>query len=629
MSKAFEAFLAKAINIYGDRFEYNQDSYTRLRDPIEFTEKASGRVFTQIASNHLKSLPRALENPVRASRAFTKEQALSKLQELQPYLEFPNFKYEDSDTTITYSCSKHGTGSRKFRSFSKDSGCIKCSLETMKNKLTLTQEEFLEKVNSLYKDILDFSSSTYTSRKENIEVRCLEHGIFTTTPEEIFRGRGCPECHKSRRTELLKKDFFKVVKRKFPTYDFSSSVFTSLQDLISYNCPTHGLIETKAYSLYRGHECIKCSYELRALNNTYNTEEFLNVLETKPNPYNLNYYKVNYISTETPVLVECPKHGFFTKSPKNILKANSCPSCKTTSKGELELKQFLESLNLDTKILYNHKPKFMKGKELDIYIPEYNFAIEFNGTAYHHSSKSKYINNFYLNTHKAKDYHYNKWLSCTSNGINLLSIYDFYWNIPDKKIIYLLKIKYYLKLLSKIYARKCTISSTSKEVAKEFLDINHIEGSGFFYKDTSVYTLEYNNEIVMLATIGYLYNQSSKSFEPKLHRICTKRDISVIGGLSKLTKTILKDYPTFKYQIVLSTGGSTLKHYSNYTLIPPRYFWVSPKDLKFYHRNSCQKHLLEKRFKEPLRPKDTESTYMERLGYLKVYDNGLAELGIL
>ena len=47
---------------------------------------------------------------------------------------------------------------------------------------------------------------------------------------------------------------------------------------------------------------------------------------------------------------------------------------------------------------------------------------------------------------------------------------------------------------------------------------------------------------------------------------------------------------------------------------------------EYYHRNYCQKKLLEKHFYQPLFEEDTENTYMERLGFLKIYDNGVAKL---
>ena len=77
---------------------------------------------------------------------------------------------------------------------------------------------------------------------------------------------------------------------------------------------------------------------------------------------------------------------------------------------------------------------------------------------------------------------------------------------------------------------------------------------------------------------------------------------------------------------MLSSGGSSLKC-SDYRIIKPRYFWVHPNTLKYYHRNSTQKAKLEKTFKKPLQDL-SETKYMESLGFLKVYDNGLAEIFI-
>ena len=69
-----------------------------------------------------------------------------------------------------------------------------------------------------------------------------------------------------------------------------------------------------------------------------------------------------------------------------------------------------------------------------------------------------------------------------------------------------------------------------------------------------------------------------------------------------------------------------LIYYAYLVIIPPRYYWVNLKTLKYYHRNYCQKQKLEKHFDKPLLQSDTENSYMERLGYVKVYDNGLAKI---
>lgn len=66
----------------------------------------------------------------------------------------------------------------------------------------------------------------------------------------------------------------------------------------------------------------------------------------------------------------------------------------------------------------------------------------------------------------------------------------------------------------------------------------------------------------------------------------------------------------------------------DYTILKPRYFWVDIRTLQYYHRNQTQKSKLESTFDSPLLETDTETSYMERLGYIKVYDNGLAKLHI-
>ena len=130
----------------------------------------------------------------------------------------------------------------------------------------------------------------------------------------------------------------------------------------------------------------------------------------------------------------------------------------------------------------------------------------------------------------------------------------------------------------------------------------------------------------MYATVGEFYNQSNKKKEYKLHRICTLMDYTVVGGLSKMTKHLKTVFGTFKYQITLGSGGSTLSHF-NSSNVSLRYFWVKLNTaLTYYHRNYCQKQLLEKHFKEPLLKEDTENSYMERLGFVKVFDNGISTL---
>lgn len=159
-----------------------------------------------------------------------------------------------------------------------------------------------------------------------------------------------------------------------------------------------------------------------------------------------------------------------------------------------------------------------------------------------------------------------------------------------------------------------------------FYNNNHLECAGMNYKEAQKLSfLEFNNVRYMYFTIGKFYKQSSKSFVYKLHRICTLLNYTVVGGLSKCKKFLYNKYGDFKYQLTLSSGGSTLKTF-NFNLLEPRYFWVSSKNIYLLSQKLLSKTIVRKHFKEPLLSTDTESTYMEKLDFLKVYDNGLTEI---
>lgn len=95
-----------------------------------------------------------------------------------------------------------------------------------------------------------------------------------------------------------------------------------------------------------------------------------------------------------------------------------CTICNNFKNGiseqEKELKSFLDSIN----IKYDSNTKILNSnKELDVYIPSINVAIEYNGSFWHSirfKSKHKY-------------YHFDKSLECFKQGICLIHIWEDEW----------------------------------------------------------------------------------------------------------------------------------------------------------------------------------------------------------
>ena len=97
----------------------------------------------------------------------------------------------------------------------------------------------------------------------------------------------------------------------------------------------------------------------------------------------------------------------------------------------------------------------------------------------------------------------------------------------------------------------------SKEKALEFIDQNHIEGSGFEYKNSTYYGLYYKDKLVMVSIIGQFYNQSSKSFkynEYKSNTIC----LEAMSILEDRFIYLLSKYNISSSKIILNSSSFIL-----------------------------------------------------------------------
>ena len=206
-----------------------------------------------------------------------------------------------------------------------------------------------------------------------------------------------------------------------------------------------------------------------------------------------------------------------------------CSNCnpiglQSISLAEKEIAEFIKSLNIK---IEENNTSILGGKELDIYIPSHNIAIEYDGLYWHSE------------LHKETNYHLNKTKLCEVNGIKLIHIFEDEWLY--KQDIVKSRLKNILGITeNKIYARKCEVRVVNQNDCKLFLNNNHIQGTS---KSKIKLGLYYNGELVSLMTFGLgRIIMGGKSDEWELTRFCNKLDTNVIGGASKLLKYFIKNY---------------------------------------------------------------------------------------
>ena len=192
------------------------------------------------------------------------------------------------------------------------------------------------------------------------------------------------------------------------------------------------------------------------------------------------------------------------------------------SRGEEEITNFIKSLGIKT--ISNYRGAIYP-HELDIYIPDHNVAIEFNGLYWHSELAGK-----------DKHYHNKKRELCDNKGIRLIQVFEDEWNIkPDIVKSILANALNYIE--RRLFARKCIIKEIDVNTARSFVDTYHISG----YHSCSIkYGLYHDDELVSVMTFSK-NNHSRKGKGWEIDRYCSKFGMQVIGGASKLFKHFIRN----------------------------------------------------------------------------------------
>lgn len=248
---------------------------------------------------------------------------------------------------------------------------------------------------------------------------------------------------------------------------------------------------------------------------------------------------------------------------------------------ERELSSFLHSLNIQHT---ENVRKLLKGQEIDIYIPDYNLAIEFDGLYWHSEEGSLGKCN--------KNYHLNKTKLCIDQGIHLIHIFEDEW-ISSRNVCKSIIKGYVNKQDNIIPARKCKVEEMQNKELKIFLNENHLQG---WVRGNRAFVLKYKGEIVAAMTFGKpRYN---KKIEWELLRLAFKCDIKIIGGSEKMWKYAIQELQPSSIVSYCDNRWFTGKIYKKLSFVKqnesgkPTYWYVGK--MKRIHRSNFQKHKLVK-----------------------------------
>ena len=228
---------------------------------------------------------------------------------------------------------------------------------------------------------------------------------------------------KSSTVEFIEKSI-KIHGNKY-TYELVDYVNAHIK--VKIICSIHNIFElTPNKHLSRKCGCPKCGKLQQIESNKSTISDFINKAN-KIHSFKYNYSLSKYKSSHEKILILCNKHGYFKQVPSSHLNGSGCPKCSMSgiSKPEIEISEMIRGLGY--KVLNNIRT-IIEPYELDIYIPDLNKSIEFNGF-YWHYDKNKF----------RKGYHAMKSNMCREKGIRLLHVREELWLKNKENMLKIIK----------------------------------------------------------------------------------------------------------------------------------------------------------------------------------------------
>lgn len=250
-----EEFIKMAKQVHGDKFDYSVTHYTTRRNPVKVRCKTCGEIFT-VRAGHLLD---GQGCPVCWRNRMTTEKFVEKAKKLfGDTCDYSNTVYVNMRTPIQFVCPKHGVMTQMPNQHLWGKGCPICNDGGRKST-----EQFIEDARRIHGDLYDYSLTEYVSRAQNVKIICREHGIFEQLPSNHLKGSICPECAKlegAEKNKISQEEFIRRAKEEHGDwYDYSETVYVSMESPITFRCPKHGYMTQIANNHVRGEGCPVCA----------------------------------------------------------------------------------------------------------------------------------------------------------------------------------------------------------------------------------------------------------------------------------------------------------------------------------------------------------------------------------
>lgn len=362
-----DKFIENAVKIHGDLFDYSKSNYISAKIKIIITCKISDHGdFEQTPDRHLNSngCQKCTKIIAGLSRRLTHAQFLQKAADVHGDIyDYSKTKYEKSDVQITIICPIHNEFKQTPNAHLCGRGCNKCAIQLNSNKQRKTFEQFIQEARSKHGDKFDYSEVVYINTNTHITIKCPTHGTFTQTPiDHISSMFGCKKCADINKGLLCRSNTDDFIGKSIiihgDKYDYSKVEYVTNDLHVIIMCKIHKDFEQLPAVHLRGNGCPLCANKNNGDKLRYTNEEFIEkAKEVHGELY--NYDNIDYVTSHTKIIIECPTHGEFVQTPNSHLSGKGCPICANKYTGDISRKT-LEQFVKDAQEIHGDKYDYSK-----------------------------------------------------------------------------------------------------------------------------------------------------------------------------------------------------------------------------------------------------------------------------
>jgi hypothetical protein len=218
-----------------------------------------------------------------------------------------------------------------------------------------TKDEFVQEAKEIHGDKYDYSKVKYINSNTNIIIICKEHGEFEQKPSKHLQGNGCSKCSKNyipNTSEWIQE----AKKIHGDKYDYSKVEYVNSKKNVIIICKEHGEFKQIPNNHLRGAGCSICS-------KSYGTKEYIKEAK-KLHGDKYDYSKVEYVHSQTKIIIICKEHGEFKQTPSSHLQGRGCPKCALIIRANIKTsttEEFIEK----AKEIHNNKYDYQKVHYID------------------------------------------------------------------------------------------------------------------------------------------------------------------------------------------------------------------------------------------------------------------------